>query len=360
MCGIAGIISHKPIDEAPLQQMIRALGHRGPDDRGVWFAQPETACPVRVGLANTRLAILDLSPAGHQPMDDSAMGSCITYNGEIYNYRELRKELSVRSEELGVRGGESTVGCRASAVSHEGWRSQTDTEVILKAYARWGRESLHYLRGMFAFGIWDAGRQELFLARDPFGIKPLYYYQTNHLFLFASEVRALLTSGLVPQRLSSEGTASYLHCGSVQAPGTIIEGVRSLLPGHYVVAKLQESMLQVEEVPYAKGLCSETPAPPVSDRQEAVVLLRQHLEESVRLHLVSDVPLGVFLSGGIDSSALVALMNQVTDERPKTFSVVFAEGEFSEASHSHLVAEKFGTEHTEIPLSEEELLTRLP
>lgn len=359
MCGIAGIISHKPIDEAPLQRMSRALAHRGPNDCGVWLTQPQAPGPIVVGLANTRLAILDLSQAGHQPMEDPATGNWVTFNGEIYNFRELREELSVRGRGLGVSHQPSVVG-HPSPVANESWHSHTDTEVILKGYARWGKECLDHLRGMFAFALWDSDRQELFLVRDPFGIKPLYYYQTDEVFLFASEVRALLASGMVPRKLSPEGLVSYLQYGSVQDPLTIIDGVRSLLPGHCLVVKLKGSILQVESSRYASDTFTQEKDQRPRDRREAVEILRTKLEESVRLHLVSDVPVGVFLSGGIDSSAIVALMSQVASEKPKTFSVVFAEREFSEASYSRLVAEKFGTDHREISLSGAQLLAMLP
>jgi asparagine synthase (glutamine-hydrolysing) len=344
MCSIAGIIhlakgdkERRGSDTAALERMMRALHHRGPDDRGLWLA-PEVE-NVTVGLANTRLAILDLSPAGHQPMLDQATGRCLTYNGEVYNFLDLREELS------------ETVG---------EWRSHTDTEVVLKAYQQWGIAGLERLRGMFALALWDAPAGKLLLARDPLGIKPLYYYLTDELFIFASEIRALLASGLVPHKLSQPGLASYLETGSVEAPATIIEGVRSLLPGHYLSVSPREQSLHVEGAGYGRELGAGRFASPPSKRNDAVMQLREILEDSVQRHLISDVPLGVFLSGGIDSSALVALMSRVAGERIKSFSVIFAEEKFSEASHARLIAERFGTEHQEIPLSEDGLLALLP
>ena len=226
---------------------------------------------------------------------------------------------------------------------------------------------MNHLRGMFAFAIWDEQKQELFLARDPFGIKPLYYYQTDGLFVFASEVRALLASGLVPRKLSLDGLASYLQFGSVQDPLTIIDGVQSLLPGHSLVVKRSNNRIEVKQLSLPSLFRNEVPNPsrltphgsPPS-RAEAVKLLRSKLEDSVRQHLVSDVPVGAFLSGGIDSSAIVALMTKVAEQTPKTFSVVFSESEFSEAEHAQLVAKTFGTEHREIMLSEDHLLSMLP
>ena len=317
-----------------VEPMQIRLTHRGPDDRGLF-----TSNPGRCALAHTRLSILDLSPAGHQPMSTPDGRYWIVFNGEIYNYRELRQELE--------RTGET-------------FASQTDTEVILRLYARDGAGCIDRLRGMFVFSIWDNQRQQLVLARDPFGMKPIYYHAAKNTLAFASEVRALLASGVVPRRLSLDGLVSYLQFGSVQDPLTIVDGVHSLLPGHYLLVDRNEDALQVEEVACGNHLLAGAPVPQIADRREAVAALRKILEESLRLHLVSDVPLGAFLSGGIDSSALVALMSRVAGEKPKTFSVVFTETGFSEASHARLVAKTFGTEHREILLSEESLIGLLP
>src|ERR1041385_6974351 len=320
MCSIAGILGTE--DREPVVRMNEAQRHRGPDDQGV-------ALCGKVVLGNTRLAIIDTSAAGHQPMNDPVSGNWITYNGETYNFKELRPEL----------GGE--------------WASNTDTEVVLRAYGKWGVDAFRRLRGMFALALWDDSRKRLLLARDPLGIKPLYYYVAKDVFVFASELRALLASGLVPRRLSSAGVESYLGSGSVAAPLTIVEGMRQLLPGHYL--EISES-LEIKETEFAVARCEEVPR----SRDEAVARLRAELEESVRLHLVSDVPLGVFLSGGMDSSALTALMSQISDQRPKTFSVVFDEAGYSEAPFSRAVAERFNTDHSEIRLSEDRLLEILP
>ena len=346
MCSIAGIIHLKgggraegrALAAGALEKMMRALHHRGPDDRGMWFA-PESGEGFTAGLANTRLAILDLSAAGHQPMLDQESGRCLTYNGEVYNFQDLRGQLDGTVRE---------------------WRSHTDTEVVLRAYEHWGLAGLDRLRGMFALAFWDAPARKLLLARDPLGIKPLYYYRTGELFIFASELRALLASGLVPRRLSREGLASYLAQGSIAAPATIIEGVRSLLPGDYLSVTPTERALLIDGGSFVGASDKAQHATAPSKREEAVAELREILSESVRRHLVSDVPLGLFLSGGIDSSALVALMSQVAAERVKSFSVTFAEQRFSEASHARMVAEKFGTAHTEIPLTEAGLLGLLP
>jgi asparagine synthase (glutamine-hydrolysing) len=317
MCSIAGIFGCG--EQEVVVRMNEAQRHRGPDDQGV------VQCG-NVVLGNTRLAIIDTSAAGHQPMHDPETGNWITYNGETYNFKELRREL----------GGE--------------WASNTDTEVVLRAYRRWGADAFRRLRGMFALAIWDNQRKRLILARDPLGIKPLYYYAAKDQLIFASELRALLASGLVPRRLSAAGLDSYLANGSVAAPLTIIDGVRQLLPGHYLES------VEFKEIEFAVPRSDEVP----DCRDEAVARLRAGLEESVRAHLVSDVPLGVFLSGGMDSSALVALMSRISEQRPKTFSVVFDEATFTEAPFSRAVAARFQTDHTEITLNEDRLLSILP
>ncbi|HKQ03898.1 MAG TPA: asparagine synthase (glutamine-hydrolyzing) [Blastocatellia bacterium] len=350
MCGIAGIQLTASFfsdgggpfkqGESKLQkvmdQMLMHVQHRGPDDRGVViYRNPEAA----ISFGHTRLSIIDLSPSGHQPMCSDNQRYSLTYNGEIYNYKDIRQELNLKAET---------------------WRSHTDTEVLLRAYERWGVGCLQRLRGMFAFGIWDNQQQQLILARDLFGIKPLYYYATPEVFVFASEVRSLLAAGLTPKKLSLEGVTSYLQCGSVESPLTIVEGVRSLQPGHYLTVKLEEGRLQIDEVGYAPELFESALNTQVSDRWEAIDVLRARLEESVRLHLVSDVPLAAFLSGGIDSSAIIALMSRVAQERPKTFSVVFAEEEYDESSYAHIIAKQFRTDHHEVFLSEKDLLSTLP
>jgi asparagine synthase (glutamine-hydrolysing) len=311
--------------------MNHAQRHRGPDDQGIASCTFESG---EVILGNTRLAIIDTSTAGHQPMHDPQTGNWITYNGETYNFKHLRHQLD-----------------------HEPWSSKTDTEVVLRAYGRWGIDAFRKLRGMFALAIWDDRKQTLLLARDPLGIKPLYYYAAQEHFIFASELRALLASGLVPRKLSAVGVDSYLANGSVAAPLTIIDGIKQLLPGHCLQVKANEAgsieLLDVEFV-------VPKPLTLTGDRDDAVARLRSELERSVRLHLVSDVPLGVFLSGGMDSSALVGLLSRISDQRPKTFSIVFDEAVYTEAPFSRAVAERFNTDHSEIRLSEDRLLEILP
>lgn len=332
MCGIVGILADRSsVSPEMLESATRSLAHRGPDDHGTVILRSEAPLPLELGLGNRRLAILDLSPLGHQPMQDPSTGNWIAYNGEIYNFRELRGRL----EEFGDR-----------------FASQSDTEVLLKAYARWGDAFVRELRGMFAFAIWDAKQRRLFLARDPMGIKPLYYFRSDQHFLFASEVRTLLGTGLVPRRLDGDGLLTYLTFGSVYDPLTMVENVRALPPGHTMVwekGSLREQ--QYWDFPVAAA------SPDTARSTEESIHNRLH--EAVRMQLVSDVPVGVFLSGGIDSSALVAILAQ-SGVRPSTFSIAFREAEYSEAEHSRSVAKQFNTDHHEITASQADVRDMLP
>jgi len=338
MCGIFGIVGRNAvIGEGILERGTRSLAHRGPDDSGTILLRDSVPTSVEIGLGSRRLAILDLSPLGHQPMHDPETGNWIVYNGEIYNFRDVRAEL----EQAGT-----------SFVSH------SDTEVLLKAYARWGEQCLVKFRGMFAFAIWDARRHCLFLARDPMGIKPLYYARSGSYFLFASEVRSLLGTGLVPRRVEPAGLINYLTFGSAYDPLTLVEGVRALPPGQSMT--WEDGNLRLS--PYWDLVGEGTggdPTPAVPNESIAAEQLRPLLEESVRMQLVSDVPVGVFLSGGIDSSALVSILSRggVT---PSTFSIVFREAEFSEAEHSRAIAREFHTDHHEILVSQQDVLAALP
>jgi asparagine synthase (glutamine-hydrolysing) len=340
MCGIAGILSIAGEAELsgadalrpPLERMVEHLSHRGPDDSGVSIFQEQS---VAVALGHTRLSIIDLSPAGHQPMFDPRTGNWITFNGEIYNFREVRERLDE---------------------DDASWRSESDTEVILRAYERWGRDCLQHLRGMFAFALWDHARQELFIARDRPGIKPLYYFSAPGLFLFASEVRVLLASDLVPRKLDAVALWEYLGYQSVPAPRTLVEGVRVLKPGCWMTVDAAGS---IKEESYWDLLGNAAPEAQTASVSESRRRVREILEESVALHLVSDVPVGAFLSGGIDSSAIVALVREA-GQRPRTFSVVFDESAYDENVYARAVARRFQTEHTEVRLTDRALLDQLP
>src|SRR5579872_4290035 len=272
MCGIFGIIARNArIPDGVLERGTQSLAHRGPDDSGKILLHDSVPDPVEIGLGNRRLSILDLSPLAHQPMHDAETGNWIVYNGEIYNFRDVRAELE--------KGGTIFV-------------SHSDTEVVLKAYARWGEDCLAKFRGMFAFAIWDARRHRLFIARDPMGIKPLYYAQPGTHFLFASEVRTLLGTGLVQPRIDPAGLINYLTFGSAYDPLTLVEGVHALPAGHTLTwegGTLRESAYwDLVDEPRTEA---RTRASLFADNEElAPERLQPLLEEAVRLQLVSDVP----------------------------------------------------------------------
>jgi asparagine synthase (glutamine-hydrolysing) len=312
--------------------MVASMGHRGPDGRG---AVLRGADGWTVGVGHTRLSILDLSNLGSQPMTDHLGEAAISYNGEVYNFMDLRNELI----DEGVT-----------------FKSRSDTEVILEGYLRWGLDVFPRLRGMFALAIWDQAKRKLVLARDSLGIKPLYVYCDGKTVLFASEIRALLASGLVPRRLDRTGLASYLSFGSVSAPRTIIEGVESLMPGDCLEIIPGDSLMICRSRFRAR---SDRRRPPVS-REQAVEELSALLTDSVARHLVSDVPVGLFLSGGIDSTAIAAILGQKLNRPIQSFNVAFAEEEYSESRFATSVAEKCRTEHRELLLSESSMLGMMP
>ena len=331
MCGIAGLVRHHglaPDDVAAVTRMTAAQVHRGPAAGGIYQ-------DARAVLGHRRLSIIDISAAGNQPMSNEDGTVWLTYNGEVYNHPELRSELL----SLGHR-----------------FRSRSDTEVIVHGYEEWGVEGLlEKLRGMFAFGLYDA-RRGLVLARDRVGIKPLYYYTNqNGLLLFASEVRALLASGYVPNERDVDAIAGFLLAGSVAAPRTIVKGVSSLLPGHYMVCR--EEGITVRR--YWDLSCSEPREP---SEPAAMAHIRTLLDDSVSRHLVSDVPLGVFLSGGIDSGAVVALASLARSGMPPltTLTVTFDEEEFSEGRETRALAGRFHTDHHEIRVTRAEFVSELP
>ena len=314
MCGIFGILATNcSISRGALERATDSLAHRGPDDRGTVVIKAGSSPHLELGLGSRRLAILDLSPLGHQPMLDPETGNWIVYNGEIYNFREVRSRL----EGEGVR-----------------FTSQSDTEVLLKAYGRWGERCLGTLRGMFAFAIWDAKRGRLLLGRDPMGIKPLYYCSVGQYFLFASEIRTLLGTGLVPRQLDRAGLVQYLNFGSIYDPVTLIQGISSLQAGHYLS---WENGIARDTVYW--DLVSHDKSTPANSyligneaaRKDAEKEIHSSLDQAVRMQMVSDVPVGLFLSGGIDSSAIAAILSRASI-RLNTFSLVFREPEITKAN----------------------------
>ena len=326
MCGISGFLLPevtlaRGAAEARLWAMIATLRHRGPDDEGVWT-------DGRAGLAHARLSIIDLSRAGHQPMASTDGTVWITYNGEIYNFAEIRREL----EALGYS-----------------FRSRSDTEVIVNGWQAWGPKIFSRLRGMFALAIWDRRSQRLILARDRLGKKPLYYASTAAAFLFGSEIKAVLAWTGLSRTADLSAIDSYLTFGYVAAPQTAFTGIRKLPAAHYLVLEAlpDGSLGEPELVRYWR-----LPRPRGARRHRSAAELRRELvaqlEEAVRLRLISDVPLGAFLSGGVDSSAVVAMMARVGGGRVKTFSIGFSAKEYDETRYARMVAERYATDHEEL------------
>jgi asparagine synthase (glutamine-hydrolysing) len=335
MCGIAVAIrvAHA---RAVVDAMAGSLAHRGPDDDGVCVLAGHDGVSVGA-MGHRRLAIIDLSPAGHQPMTSANGRFTIVYNGEIYNYRTLRAELEAEGMHVPGAG---------------------DTSVLLEGWARHGAAFLQRVEGMFAFALWDAGEAALYLARDPFGIKPLYLAQVGNGVLAASEIRSMLASELIPARVDRHAVASYLAFGSVPEPATIIDGVRAVPAGTAMRFRFDGPSLRAEDVASVRPVALSTAL--VSDRGEAARLVRAALERSIDRHLVSDVPVAVFLSGGLDSSAVAALASQRASGPIDGFTITFTERRFDESAVARQVAARFGIRHHEIPLGGADLLAALP
>jgi asparagine synthase (glutamine-hydrolysing) len=347
MCGIAGIWDSRParlIAEIAAGMGAR-LAHRGPDDSGLWLDRLNG-----VALAHRRLSIIDLSPAGHQPMESSDRRYVITYNGELYNFRALRAE--VERDDQGLR-----------------WRSSCDTEVILEAVRVWGIDTaLRRFNGMFAFAVWDRSSCVLTLARDRLGEKPLFYGYQQGSFVFCSELKALGgLPGWTPQ-ISEDGLELYFRFGSVPGPTSIVKGIHKLKPGCYV--QISANGLAAEEVPppvaywslYEIAACQYT-GQWQRDEGEYVRELERTLNLAVGRQLVSDVPVGALLSGGIDSSIVVSMMQRNSSRRVQTYTVAFYEDAFSEGAYAREVARYLGTDHTELFVTASDALdviTKLP
>lgn len=331
MCGIAGIFFQP--DDHSIRQMVAAMRHRGPDDFGLYL-------DYKVALAQARLAIIDTTHGGHQPMASESGLIHIVYNGEVYNYRSERALLESR----GYR-----------------FKTESDTEVVLKLYEEFGEEFLQHLRGIFALAVYDKrgglGKEKLLLARDQFGVKPLLYMEVNGTFIFASELKALLASGLVPRQVDSESLQQLLSLGSIYQPRTLVEGVSALPPAHFMVVdgaglKLHrywsygiDRVIGLRQRPY----------------REQVDQFRLALTESVKLQMVADVPIGAFLSGGVDSSLIVALMARETGGHVKTYSVGFEEGASAtdESYEAESIARFLETDHTRVLVTAKDMVAHL-
>jgi asparagine synthase (glutamine-hydrolysing) len=328
MCGIAGIVAFDACSEphpVRVNHMRDSLTHRGPNDGGTVIANG-------AGLANRRLSIIDLA-GGHQPMANQDRNVWITCNGEIYNYNELRSRLR-------------TLGCHFS--------TDSDTEVILHAYEIFGEDCVQHLRGMFAFAIWDTRHRKLFLARDRLGIKPLYYSVTDSELLFGSEIKTLLAAGL-PANFNKSILPEYLATGFVSGEETFFQDVNKLLPAHTLSWTPTEGV-RIRRYWQLPRAIEDTRRSFRAHAEE----VRLRLEDAVRSHLVSDVPVGLFLSGGLDSSTLACLMGSMTHEPIRSFGVGFAEQGYNELNYARLVADKVGAEHHEVLLEPDDFFGALP
>src|SRR2546428_5469663 len=329
MCGICGILycgEERRVQRDTLAQMNAHIVHRGPDDDG-FFVEGN------VGLAMRRLSIIDIR-TGQQPISNEDKSLWIVYNGEIYNHRELRSKLEARGHR---------------------YRTKSDTETIVHLYEEYGRDCVQHLRGMFAFAIWDRRLRRLFIARDRLGIKPLYYFYDDKKFIFGSEIKAILAYPGIKPEFNQSTLAEYLAFGYIAGPETMFTGIRKLLPGNRL--EIDEAGKIKIEPYWDLSIPAGNDARP---RAHYIRTYRELLEECVASHLMSDVPLGVFLSGGLDSSAVAALTSKIRSEQIETFSVVYGEEAYSELPYAREVARHIGSRHHEVRLSRQEFFDSLP
>ncbi|MEN3363000.1 MAG: hypothetical protein V7606_274 [Burkholderiales bacterium] len=334
MCGVAGFVGPVRVDSHrhALHAMAAALAHRGPDDYG-FFEATTRDHRYRTGLAHRRLSIIDLA-TGHQPMANADGDVQLVFNGEIYNYQSLRETLRT----LGHRFG-----------------TASDTETILHAYQQWGEQCVGYLRGMFAFALWDARHERLFLARDRFGEKPLFLCEHAGQLLFASEIKSILAFPSIHPEVDLNAVWDYFAYRYVPAPATLFRGIHKLMPGSYAVwerGRLRQTRyyLPPDREPWPEQIVARDPVKPFLAK----------LDEAVRIRMVADVPFGAFLSGGLDSSALVGLMSRHSALPVKTFSVGFHNARYNELAYARVIAKQFQTEHHELMVSADHLMTSLP
>jgi len=317
MCGIIGVLGELPKQEKFIKARDEMM-HRGPDDAGVFYDNKDG-----IALGHRRLAIIDLSKSGRQPFASNDGRFILVFNGEIYNYLELRKELE----------------------SWYNFKTNTDTEVLLATYIKWGEKSLQRLQGMFAFSIWDKKNKSLFIARDRLGIKPLYYAENKNSFYFSSEIKGILKFNVIPRYLNKQAFLDYLSYRYVLGKFTFFKGIYSLLPGYCAIIK-KNKKIKIKKY---------WDLPVISDKydpSEEVVLKETEdlLWKTVRSHMISDAPLGAYLSGGLDSSLLVAMMSKISSKKIKTFSIGFKEDGFNEFKYARKVAKHVDADHTEIIL----------
>ena len=332
MCGIAGFVTLSPSgsDNTVLRSMMDVIAHRGPDDSGVYH-------DGWARLGHLRLSIIDTSVAGHQPMANETGDAWIVYNGEVFNHADLRPAL----ERAGHR-----------------YQSHCDTETILHSWEEYGAECVTRYRGMFSFVIWDKVRRRLFCARDRLGIKPFYYFWDGCTFAFASEIKALFEHPSIRPALREDALPEYLAFGYGSSQETMFQGIRKLMPGHTLELDLQSGSPEPVIRQYW-----DIPVPGAQERRsdrEWIAETRRRVEESVQMRLMSDVPLGMFLSGGVDSSAIAAMIKRMTNGPVKTFAVGYDEAAYSELSYAAEVARAIGTEHNEVVVGMEEFFSTLP
>lgn len=331
MCGICGKFAYKngeQVTEGLLRRMMAVMSHRGPDDDGVYLEGG-------LGLGHKRLSIIDLSPLGHQPMSNEDKTVWVIFNGEIYNYKELRTELLTRGHTFA---------------------SQSDTEVIVHAYEEFGEECFKKFNGMFAIGIWDGKTRKLILARDRVGVKPLYFYEEDEVLLWGSEIKAILEDPCVPREVDMESLSQFLTFHYVPAPRTMFRNIRKLFPGHFLVCDASGAKIQKYwELPI--------PEKRLDDFNDLEHRVYEELKESVNKRLQSDVPLGVLLSGGLDSSAILGLMTELQGKPVKSFTVGYSnrpDDRFSEFAYARKAAKYFNSDHHEVIVDSKKFLDYLP
>src|SRR5215471_18031478 len=329
MCGICGIFFANRdwrVQGDVLARMNRSISHRGPDDEGFFVEE-------NVGLAMRRLSIIDVK-TGHQPIANENRDIWIVFNGEIYNHAELRSQLEAKGHQ---------------------YRTRSDTETIIHLYEEYGRDCVKHLRGMFAFAIWDRRKRVLFTARDRLGIKPFYYRWDGNAFLFGSEIKSIFAFPGVTPEFNRGTLAEYLAFGYLTGPDTMFTGIRKLMPGH-TLEITEHGEIRTERYWDLKTEGHEDPRP----REYYVRTYREMFEDAVQSHLMSDVPLGMFLSGGLDSSAVAALATKIRGDRIKTFAVGYGEEQFSELHYARQVAAHIKSDHHEIRLSRGDFFHSLP
>lgn len=349
MCGISGLIDFghsRPSHDlhASAMRMADSLRHRGPDDSGIWMDQN-----VGVAFSHRRLAIIDLSAEGHQPMQSASGRHVLVFNGEIYNYKDVKHELEAS-------------GCAPQ------WRGHSDTEVLLAAVSAWGVEdAIRRCCGMFAFALWDRSEQAIYLARDRLGEKPLYYGWAGTSFVFASQLRALRSLSQWRGDIDRDAVALFVRFGCIPAPKSIYVGINKLMPGHLFRLAHAQGLGQIGVLPNPVEYWSALDVarqglkqPFAGTESDAQADLERLLRRSVREQMVSDVPLGAFLSGGVDSSTVVALMQAESSQPVKTFTIGFHEDSFNEAGYAKLVARHLGTDHTELYVTPQDALGVIP